>query len=230
MIHRGIKDAVPIMLGFFPIAITFGILAKTAGVMQTDGLLMSIMVYAGASQFMAVSMIGAGIGTGSIILATFLMNFRHFIMSASIRGKMEGVHHRWYPLIGFYLTDEGFSVLSLKEDIGSPGNIVAFELACYVSWVSGTLVGYLVGQLFPLVLIQAMGIALYALFMALLIPACKQSFRAPVVAICAGIMNTLLVNSDLVGRSSSFMVSVIVVALLAVVAETLGKKEVVNES
>lgn len=74
-------------MGFFPIAITFGILAKTAGVAQVGGVLMSIMVYAGVNQFMVVSMIAAGIGPGSIILATVLINFRHFIMSASIRGE-----------------------------------------------------------------------------------------------------------------------------------------------
>lgn len=165
------------MAGYFPIAMAFGILAKTAGVSLIDGVMMSTFVYAGASQFMAVSMIAAGISPMSIILATFLMNFRHFIMSASIRAKLNTVPSKYFPLIGFFLTDESFSVASMKEDIDDFNYLISLEVSCYISWALGTLFGYLTGMFFPAILITAMGVALYALFVALLIPAVKNLLR-----------------------------------------------------
>lgn len=230
MIKRGIKDAIPVMLGYFPIAMAFGILAKTAGIVLIDGVLMSVMVYAGASQFMAVSMIAGGISPMSIVVATFLMNFRHFIMSASIRAKVESVNSRWYPIIGFFLTDETFSVASMKEEIDDASYLIPLEISCYSAWATGTLAGYLTGMFFPKVLIDAMGIALYALFVALLIPACKKSRKALSIAIVAGAANTLLARSGLMGSSGSFAITVILVSLLAALPKPDEEEEMVNES
>jgi len=232
MIKRGFKDAVPVMMGYFPIAMAFGILSKTAGVTLTDGVLMSFIVYAGASQFMAVSMIAAGISPMSIILATFLMNFRHFIMSASIRAKLNRVNRKWYPIIGFFMTDETFSVASLKDDIDDSSYLITLEIGCYLSWGIGTLAGYLTGMFFPKLLIEAMGIALYALFVALLIPACKKSREALVLAIIAGLVNTMLVMSGFIDKSACFAISVIFVSLIAAIRDTKKNKEeaVLHES
>lgn len=75
---------------------------------------MSLFVYAGASQFMAANMIASGISSSSIILATLFMNFRHFIMSASIKPRLNMSSKKLYPIIGFFLTDETYSVLIMK--------------------------------------------------------------------------------------------------------------------
>lgn len=215
MMRRAFKDAMPVMLGYFPIAITFGILAKTAGLSMINGVLMSALVYGGASQFMAISMIGAGISGVSIIFATFLMNFRHFIMGASIRAKLKTVDKKYFPIIGFFLTDETFSVASTKEDIDDSTYLITLEILCHLSWVSGTLAGYLTGMFFPPILIKAMGIALYGLFVALLIPTCKKDKLALYIALSAGGLNTLLIKMELLNSSISFALSVILVSLIA---------------
>ncbi len=230
MIKKGFKDAFPIMMGYFPIAMTFGILSKTAGVSVVDGMLMSSIVYAGASQFMAVSMIAAGIAPVSIIIATFLMNFRHFIMSASIRAKLKTVHKKWFPVIGFFLTDESFSVASLKEDIDDAGYLISMEIASYASWVMGTLAGYLTGMFFPKSLVEAMGVALYALFIALLIPACKKSVQALVLALIAGGLNTVFVLTGMLSKSGGFAVSVILVSIVAAIYDTKLKEGITHGS
>jgi len=215
MIKKGFKDATPVMAGYFPIAMAFGILAKTAGVSIVEGVMMSTFVYAGASQFMAVSMIAAGISPISILLATFLMNFRHFIMSASIRAKLNTVPSKYFPLIGFFLTDESFSVASMKEDIDDFNYLISLEVSCYISWGLGTLFGYLTGMFFPAILITAMGVALYALFVALLIPACKKSSEAILYASLAGIINTFLSQIPWISSSGSFAITVISVSMFA---------------
>jgi 4-azaleucine resistance transporter AzlC len=228
MNNKGFKDALPVMVGYFPIAITFGILAKSVGVELIDGVMMSAFVFAGASQFMAVSMIGAGIGLPSIILATFFMNFRHFIMSVSIKSKINSVQKKYYPLIGFFLTDETFSVISMKEDINDGKYLITFQASCYASWVLGTLTGYLTGMFLPQIIINSLGIALYALFVALIIPSCKKSTKALILTILAGIINSLIQKIEFFNQSSSFIITVLSVSLIAAFF-TYRKEKITDE-
>ena len=215
MVKRGIKDALPVMAGYFPIAMTFGILADSAGVSAIDGILISLMLYAGASQFMAVSMLASGMGFVGIILAVFFMNFRHFIMSASVRSKLRRTSKKYYPVIGFYLTDETYSVISMKDDVDHPGYLIALELSCHASWVAGTAAGYVFGMFIPSIVTQSMGIALYALLLALLIPSCKKNFTAPLVALTSGGVNSLLVKLTSLDQGASFIISVLCAAFIA---------------
>src|SRR5690625_1869605 len=83
MIQRGLIAGFPIILGYLPVAVTFGVLAKQSGMSMTELTLMSLFVYAGASQFMGANMIAVGVGSIEIIVATFVLNFRHFVMSLS---------------------------------------------------------------------------------------------------------------------------------------------------
>ncbi len=228
-IKQALKDASPVMLGYFPISMAFGILSKGAGLSMIEGVMMSAVVYAGASQFMAVSMIAAGISPMSIVLATFLMNFRHFIMSASIRARLKKTSKAYFPIIGFFLTDESFSVASIQEEIDHPAYLIPLEVACYSSWVSGTAAGFLAGAFFPPVLVQAMGIALYALFVALLIPSWKKSKEAIVLSMSAASVNMVLVKVLGWSGSASFAVTVIVVSLLGAWVTTRSEKEAVHE-
>jgi 4-azaleucine resistance transporter AzlC len=208
----GFKDALPVMAGYFPIAMAYGILAKSAGISMTDGVMFSVFLYAGAAQFMTASMLGAGISGISIILAVFFMNFRHFIMSASVRARLTKTDRKYYPIIGFFLTDESYSVVSLKKDIDDAGYLITLELSAYAAWVAGTAAGYLFGMFIPAIITDSMGIALYALFVALLIPAGKQAKSALVVALIAGGFNTLLIHCTSLEQSGSFILTVLSVA------------------
>jgi len=229
----GFKDALPVMAGYFPIAMAYGILAKSVGISMTDGVMFSAILYAGAAQFMTASMIGAGIGAASIITAVFFMNFRHFIMSASVRARLEKTPKRYFPIIGFFLTDESYSVVSLKKDIDDPGYLISLELSAYASWVAGTAAGYLFGMFIPTIITDSMGIALYALFVALLIPAGKQSKIALVVALAAGLFNTALIRLVNLDQSGSFILTVLIIASISTLIKrrfTSKDKEVSHES
>ena len=210
----GFKDALPVMAGYFPIAMAYGILAKSVGITITDGIMFSVFLYAGAAQFMVASMSGTGISGISILAAVFFMNFRHFIMSASLRARLTKTHRRYYPIIGFFLTDESYSVVSLKKNIDNPGYLITLELSAYAAWVSGTAAGYLFGTFIPAIITNSMGIALYALFVALLIPAGKQAKSALVVASLAGGLNTMLIRFTSLEQSGSFILTVLSVATI----------------
>jgi len=171
---RGMAAGLPVVIGYFPIAVTFGLLANEH-ISMLHAVCMSAWVYAGASQFMAIGLIGAQSAAAEIVAATFLMNFRHFIMSASISQRVKSQRSKAAPLIAFWLTDETFSVAMAMKKKLHPRFLLGLEISAYLSWVSGTSLGFSVGAFIPLLLQESMYIALYALFVALLIPHVKSS-------------------------------------------------------
>lgn len=193
MIRKGFTTGFPIILGYLPVAITYGVLAKQAGMSLTELTLMSALVYAGASQFMAVNMFAVGTGALEIIIATFVLNFRHFVMSLSFMNQLKKINLKWKIPLTLGLTDESFAVsamnpkeASMKKGALFYGTILA---SAYISWVLGSLLGGLLGDVIPEKLSQSMGIALYAMFIGLLIPSIKQEKRVAAIAILAMLIN-----------------------------------------
>lgn len=154
MVQRGIAAGFPIMLGYLPIAITYGVLAQQAGMTLTELTLMSVMVFAGASQLMGANMIAVGAGALEIIIATFVLNFRHFVMSLSFMNRLRSVPLRWKAPLSLGLTDETFAVSALhpKEAKMEKGALfyTALILTAYASWVLGSFLGDVLGWVKPL--------------------------------------------------------------------------------
>ncbi|WP_106498127.1 AzlC family ABC transporter permease [Lentibacillus sp. Marseille-P4043] len=195
MVKRGVMVGFPIMVGYLPIAITYGVLAKQSGMSLTELTLMSVLVFAGASQFMGANMIAVGAGAIEIIVATFVLNFRHFVMSLSFMNRLRGIGRSWKVPLSLGLTDETFAVSSLhtKEAKEEKGALfyTALILTAYFSWVFGSFLGGILGEVIPEKLSQSMGIALYAMFIGLLIPSVKKELKVGLIAIIAMLINTL---------------------------------------
>jgi len=185
---EGIKAGIPIAIGYMPIALTFGLIARTTGLTLMDTIAMSVFVYAGASQFMALQMIAAGTGAIEIIIATFIVNIRHFLMSASINERTTEKSLFKKAAMAFGITDETFSVASLKrEEIDAPfmGGLIMMS---YGSWVLFSALGYIVGASLPEVLQKSMGIALYAMFIGLVVPSLKKQRKALILFVLSAIL------------------------------------------
>ena len=183
---RGFRSGVPIIVGYVPIALAFGVLAKTGGIPLWGAALFSGVIFAGASQFMALALLGGGAGTGEIVLATFLVNFRHFLMSASLASRLPALKGYLRPLLAFGVTDEVFSLASLREEPPSAAEVLGLEAAAYSSWVGGTLLGFLLGEFLGETLRASLGIAIYAMFVGLLVPAVRRLPLRGAVAVLAG--------------------------------------------
>lgn len=220
-IKEGLKVGFPLTLGYFPVAMAFGLLSKNTGISLRDTGLFSIMVYAGASQFMALDLILGSVTTGSIILATFLLNLRHMVMSASLSLKLENVKNKWLPLVAFGITDESFSVLSFHEgDLNLPF-ILALQFSGYLSWVAGTMVGFLVGEILPRSLQTSLGIGLYAMFISLLAPEIKKSRDIFYLSIISAIVYMIIWYSKIFNSGWDIIIGIIVSATFGVMI--LGK-------
>ncbi|WP_128896818.1 AzlC family ABC transporter permease [Longirhabdus pacifica] len=185
---KGIIVALPIVIGYIPIAITFGILSVQANVPLYYAVLMSILVFAGASQFVAISMISAGAGSISIITATLVLNLRHLIMSMSLMNKFKNIPLSWKVPLSFGVTDEVFAVASAAEKESSEKFLAAITLSSYCSWIVGTLIGGLLANIIPASISSGMSIALYAMFISLLVPSIRKSWRIGVIAIISGLL------------------------------------------
>lgn len=180
---EGVLKSVPIVIGYLPVAVAFGLISTQSGLSLYHTVLMSVMVYAGASQFMAVSMLAGGVGAMEIILATFILNFRHFIMSLSLMNGIKSVPNQWKWVLSSWITDETFSVASFHKEKAGPGFLAGLMLTAYGSWIFGTLLGALLGDFIPPVIGESMSIALYAMFIGLLVPSVRKNWRIGLISV-----------------------------------------------
>jgi 4-azaleucine resistance transporter AzlC len=211
-IQDAVKAGVPIFIGYFPAAVAFGILSKTTGISLLESFLFSAVVFAGASQFIALNLLATGMGFTGIILTTLLVNFRHFLMSTYLSTRIKEKVKKVYFFLAFGVTDEVFSVLSFKKGHLSTGFVFALQMSAYAGWVSGTLCGYLLGGFMPAILSQSMGVALYALLLAILMPELKASFLSLFLALSSGLLNWLLIYLDVLPRGWSIIACILIIA------------------
>ena len=180
------KTGLPVAFGYVPIAITFGLLAKANHLNSVESILMSVLVFAGASQFVAVNLLATGAGFGQIIITTFLVNIRHFLMSAALARPLGKQPKGLKTLIAFGITDETFSLVAMHaEQNDDPGFVAGVNTAAYLGWILGTAAGAMLVRGLPTMLQASMGIALYAMFIGLLIPGLKRTKANLAVALIA---------------------------------------------
>lgn len=212
--NRALKLGIPIFIGYFPAAVAFGILAKGYDISLLETFLFSAIVFAGASQFIALNLLISGVGFAGIILTTLLVNFRHFLMSAYLARRMGALAKRYKFLIAFGVTDEVFSVLSFTQERLSRTFVFVLQLSAYSGWVSGTLAGYILGGFLPQILTKSMGIALYSLLLAVLLPEIKKSYRILLLTISSGVLNTILIKMDILPDGWTIIVCIVVIAFV----------------
>ncbi|RDI47841.1 AzlC family ABC transporter permease [Falsibacillus pallidus] len=190
--REGIKGGVSIAIGYLPIALTFGLLAKTTGLSFLDTVMMSLVVFAGASQYIALSLIALGSGIFEIIFTTFIVNIRHLLMSASLNEKVEDDSLLKKAVYAFGITDETFSVAATKEGTVSTRYIFGVTSISYASWVVNSGIGFLIGANLPQTLQEGMTVALYAMFVGLLVPSLKTSRKVLFLASFSAVIHSIL--------------------------------------
>lgn len=189
-IVKGIQDAMPIMLAYFPIAITFGVISTSHGIPWFITFLISAWVYAGGAQFMLVGLALAGTSPVSTIVTVLLVNLRHFLYGTTLGPAFTKWSEPKKWLSAFGLTDEVFAVTSSRvlEEPPTPAYQITFVFACYTSWLAGTAVGAGIGRAVPITIADILGFALPALFLALLLIG-KRSSPHFIAAICGGVLS-----------------------------------------
>jgi len=176
----GLRSGIPVVAGYFPVAVAFGIAATAAGLSAPQSLMISVLVFAGASQFVLISFLGTGVSLLGVALITLGLNLRHLLYATSLSPQLRHLSARSRILVAFGLTDEVFATAQARlHQLAEHQRLwwlLGLESAAYASWVAGTWLGSAGGLWVEqhLGLLQpALTFALPALFFALLLPACK---------------------------------------------------------
>ena len=192
-VMRGIRAGVPVAVGYVPMAMAFGVLATHSGLGFFQAGAMSMFVYAGASQFASLGLLAGGASALAIVLATLVLNFRHFLMSVALSRRLplrRSTDHRAriMPLVlGFGITDETFVVASIEDRL-TIRYFFGLIVTVYLAWLSGTLIGAGFSSLIPAVIARGMGVALYAMFIAILVPGVRKAWVNGLVAVAGGLL------------------------------------------
>lgn len=182
----GARLGIPVILGYIPVGIAYALIARQAGFSVLETCMMSVFVYAGASEMMAA-------GIAAIVLATFILNLRHFIMSACVMNGMRSEKRAFKELAAFGVTDEVFAIYTTQKKLERPGLVfLGMALISYLSWNLGTVIGAVASDFLPALLTAALGVAMYAMFISLLAPSVRGNGRLGLLVLLTAAVNTLL--------------------------------------
>lgn len=227
---KGVKAGVPVIFGFIPVAIAYAVMAKQAGISAGETVFMSMAVFAGAAQMMACGMYAQGAGTAAIVLATFILNLRHLIMSTCVINRMKTCRMAVRLLSSFGVTDESFAIFTTQpEEHSSPAFFLGLISVTYSSWVGGAAIGTLVSEALPPTISSSLGIALYAMFIVLLIPGLRGNLRLSLLVVLTAVINSIL--SLFMSSSWALIAATLLCAFLGVFFVELDEgKEDVHEA
>ncbi|QJQ96542.1 MULTISPECIES: AzlC family ABC transporter permease [Halomonadaceae] len=169
----GLRDSFSLVVGYAPIAFSFGVVAVQAGLAAWQAVLISLVVFAGASQFVMVAMLGAGSGGLAVLSAVLMMNLRHLFYGPSLALRLAKLPKRLAPLLAFGLTDEVFATAMAKGSSRrlNPLWYLGVATGAYTAWVFGTIAGAVLGALSATgegIIAETFAFVLPALFVALL--------------------------------------------------------------
>jgi 4-azaleucine resistance transporter AzlC len=175
----GAKATIPLIVGAIPFGIIFGTLAEPSGLSAAGALAMSLIVFAGSAQFIALGLLAAGAALPVIIATTFVVNLRHMLYAANLVPKVRHLPQKWRALMAFGLTDETFAAVSnrylLQDDVRhAHWFYLGSFLAMYSNWVLCTALGVGLGELFPDMTQWGLDFAMSVTFIGMVVPHLKN--------------------------------------------------------
>ncbi len=190
----GLKRGYPIALGYLPVSFTFGLMAVSGGLPPWMAIFISMSNLTSAGQFAGTSLILSGAGFLEITLTTFIINLRYMLMSLSLTQRLDrDMKLSKRLLIAFGVTDETFTVASMEQGSLSFLFLLGLMTGPFLGWSVGTALGALICNALPAALNAAMGIALYGMFIAIIIPPAKKS-TAVIVILLISITTVCILN------------------------------------
>lgn len=189
---QGLRDGIPICLGYFSVAFAFGIFAVESGLSMWQALIISMTNVTSAGQLAGVPIIVAGGTLAELAIAQFVINLRYALMSVSLSqrlGKTVKLLDRF--IISFMNTDEVFAVASGKKTHVGKRYLYGLIITPYIGWSSGTFLGAGAGNILPESVVSALGIAIYGMFVAIVMPEARKS-RATALCVLTAIVFSCL--------------------------------------
>lgn len=226
----GLKEGLPIGLGYFAVSFSLGIMASKSGLTAFQAMLASLLCNASAGEYIGFTLIGAGASILELAVAIFIANARYLLMSCSLSQKFDpemAFHHRLF--IGFDVTDEIFGITISKPGYVNPNHTYAAMLVSIPLWALGTMLGVIAGNIMPLRLVSALSVALYGMFLAVIIPPAKKSLKLTLVILTCFVIgfisNYIPVFKDLADGTKIMILTIIIASLAAIIFPVKDNKE-----
>lgn len=173
---RGVRDGMPIAIGYFAVAFALGIKATAAGLAAWESALLSFLNVTSAGEAAGIALLGVGTTYVELAFTQLVINIRYLLMSCSLSQKLApetGILHRL--LVGYGVTDEIFGISVATEGALSPYYSYGAISVAVPGWTLGTLLGAVMGSILPTRVVAALGVALYAMFLAIILPPARKS-------------------------------------------------------
>ncbi len=224
----GAKDGLPIALGYLAVSFSFGMTASSAGVPIWVAVALSALNLTSAGQFSALTLMCSYAPLTEICAATFIINLRYLLMSIVLSQRLVPMNLAKRMLVGFGVTDEIFTVASTKPQKVGFWYMTGLIAVPYIGWTLGTFLGAVAGSLLDEAMRSALGIGLYAMFIAIVVPAafCERSvlFAVAVATAVSSAIYFVPVLSVLSGGWSVIISSVIAAAITALLFPQTDRK------
>lgn len=189
----GVKSAIPITLGYIPMGIGYAALAIKAGMTPLQTVGFSVLVYAGAGEIIATTMLYGGASMIAIILTNFVLNLRYMVMNTFVYNKVEKTNMGLNILSAHLVTDESFALFALMNE-SSIWTYIGIALTSWLSWIFGAIIGVFTLDLLPAIVTNSFNISLYALFVAILVPSIKENRQIGLLVLITAVINIVLQN------------------------------------
>ncbi len=215
---KGLKDGIPICLGYFSVSVAFGVMAIQKGLTWIEALLISLLNLTSAGQYAGLTILAAGGTLLEMALSQLLINARYSLMGISLSQKLETRFSIPYRLVlGFAITDEIFAVAAGNKYV-TRAYMAGLAILPILGWSSGTLCGALIGGIMPAILQSALGVALYGMFIAVVVPDAKDDKHILAVSGIAVLCSCLMYYLPMLKTVSSGFA----VIICTVIAATLS--------
>lgn len=214
--RAGLADGIPIGLGYLAVSFTFGIMAGDAGLTAPQAVVLSLTNLTSAGQFAGLGVIQAGASFAEIALTQLVINLRYCLMSCSLSQKLSAsmpFFHRFFMAYG--VTDEIFGVSVCREGVLSPWYSYGLMGAAVPGWTLGTLLGGISGSLLPQRILNALNVALYGMFLAVILPPARKNKVLMGIILVSMAASLLFAKLPVLGEISSGFKIIILTILIA---------------
>ena len=217
---RGMRDGIPICLGYFAVSFALGIAGRGVGMNAVQAFVMSLTMVASAGQFAAINLIGAGAGIIEMITTTIVVNLRYLLMSCSLTQKLSPETKLLHRLaLSYCMTDEIFGLSISVDGFLRPVYTYGITVISVSGWCLGTVLGVVAGNILPALVTNALGVAMYGMFLAIIIPPAKENhFLGALVAVSMAASGLLSILPYLKAISSGFRVIILTILIAGIAA------------
>lgn len=223
------RDGIAVALGYFAVSFTFGMASATSGLGILQAVLISLTNVTSAGQFSGLAIIAAGGTYIEIALTQLVINLRYSLMSFSLAQKLNRTVPYWHRyLMAYSVTDEIFALDASLDSTLPPAYHYGITIVAVPGWVLGTLAGAVSGNILPAFIISALGVAIYGMFLAIIIPPARKNRTVLLVVLSAMGLSFLFSVLPALKKVTSGFVIIITTVIIAGIAAWLRPIEEEN--